>query len=226
VHGRRGLFALPYDEPDPLMVPFDGATRDDGSDRLIDFIRGLADFQIVHAAGRYNHIGATLADAILQAGLSYDSVVRPRVMRVKNAYPEATNLTVFRDICLREGAEKILDMKGAKPARLMQLISLLIDQGIDSEDALRNWIMTPDNADSLMTIGGIKQKTRDYLLILLGHDTAAVDVQVRWFVRQAGIETQDYDKIKLAVEAAADKMRVPRADLDYSIWLYARSAKV
>jgi hypothetical protein len=35
----------------------------------------------------YGHMGATLTDAVLQSGISYETVVLPRVERILRDYP-------------------------------------------------------------------------------------------------------------------------------------------
>jgi hypothetical protein len=49
-------------------------TTGDKASKLVEFIRKLSDFSIVtEIDGNYHHIGATIADAILQANMRYET---------------------------------------------------------------------------------------------------------------------------------------------------------
>ena len=55
----------------------------DKATALTEHLESLDDFVVVtDVDGSYNHMGATIADAVLQAGTIYDTVVRPRVSRI------------------------------------------------------------------------------------------------------------------------------------------------
>ena len=79
-------------------------------------------------------MGATICDAILQAGTKYDTVVRPRVARVREIYPEATTTSAFRRLLREEGAKKVLAWRDEeKPNRVVGLTEFLIGKGIEIE---------------------------------------------------------------------------------------------
>ena len=48
------------------------------------------------AATGWPHMGAVLCDAVLQAGIGYDAVVKPAVLRLQADWPDADTLTGFR----------------------------------------------------------------------------------------------------------------------------------
>jgi hypothetical protein len=84
------------------------------------------------AAGqaRYDHIGALIADAALQAAIDFNSVVRPRVQRLLAAWPEADTVDLF---LVRIAADEVLDWKDAeKPARALRLANLLATEGVQT----------------------------------------------------------------------------------------------
>ena len=58
---------------------------------VVAHIRSHPTFVIVDSMDRWNHMGATLADAVLQRGIDYKAVVEPRVKNLKAAYPEASH---------------------------------------------------------------------------------------------------------------------------------------
>jgi len=59
-------------------------TIKDYAEKLVNFIRGLSDFSIVtEIDGNYQHLGATIADAVLQANMRYETHVRPRINLIR-----------------------------------------------------------------------------------------------------------------------------------------------
>ncbi|NLD43004.1 MAG: hypothetical protein GX657_05860, partial [Chloroflexi bacterium] len=104
---------------------------------LAAYVRGLADFEVLHMEPSYDHMGATLTDALLQSGLRYETVVLPRVREIL-AHPEAATTSGF--LCLLEssGAKTLLRWKSdAKPQCVLAVTCMLCEQGIETEDGLR-----------------------------------------------------------------------------------------
>ena len=56
----------------------------------------------------YGHIGAVLADSVLQAGLNYANVVKPRIASILRTFPHATTVNVLIEVIEREGSSKFL----------------------------------------------------------------------------------------------------------------------
>ncbi len=57
--------------------------REGAATLLVKYLSTLDGFVIVDDPdGPYHHMGATITDAILQAGTTYETVVRPRVKRI------------------------------------------------------------------------------------------------------------------------------------------------
>ena len=92
---------------------------------LVDYIRSLKDFEIVKEIdGNYDHMGATITDAMLQAGTRYETVVRPRVQRMREQYPEARTLSEFIKIIDEVGIYKMLQWKDEeKPKRILGVLN-------------------------------------------------------------------------------------------------------
>jgi hypothetical protein len=60
---------------------------------LVSYIQSLKDFVIVDFCDtNYGHMGATISDAILQAGTKYETVVRPRIDRIRKIYSDTVSL--------------------------------------------------------------------------------------------------------------------------------------
>jgi hypothetical protein len=77
--------------------------------KLAAFVRSLDDFQILQVEEPYNHMGATITDAMLQAGVRYDTVVRPRVHKLIKQYPEGKTTSGFLQLLNKVGSNALLD---------------------------------------------------------------------------------------------------------------------
>lgn len=166
-----------------------------------------------------NHLGAVLADAILQAGVSYRTVVRTRVDRIYSEFPEAATLPGLMTLLERQGvADFLLWNHHIKVSRFEALIELLIMQNISDTIELKSWLHQSDARDHLLGLHGIGPKTCDYLCCLVGIDCIAVDRHVRTFASEAGVLIDDYEQLKSVVSCAADLLGMARRDFDSWIW--------
>lgn len=212
-------------------------------DQIVNFIRNTNDFQFLDLTSSYNYkvgdtfslsvdntrnltnnnMGATIIDAILQAGLRYDTVVKPRVDKFKNEYREIKNTSQFYELINTKNLSEIINMKGQKIDRIIMLVKFLKNENIETEDDLYDWLSNDDNKLMLSNLKGIKSKTIEYLKILSGHkNTVAVDGRLRNFISMC-CESLEIKNDKFAYEIlmrVANKMRVEPATLDYSIWMY------
>lgn len=191
--------------------------------RLQEYIDAIGDFEIVYPeiCPYKDHIGALFTDAILQAGVNYRSVVRPRVESVLKRFPEAKTVSSFKEIVACLGARDVLQWNNlAKIHRVEDLISFCEDHLIETSTDLTVFLNSDSGERQLKGIKGVGDKTCDYLKRLLGFDTVAVDRHIRDFLHKANLILDDYFEIKEVVGFAADFMNKPRRALDYSIWTY------
>lgn len=171
----------------------------------------------------YNNMGATIIDGILQAGVNYDSVVRPRVDKFREEYGDLKTTNDFYDLITKNDLSVLINFKGAKIQRIHQLTKLLKIQGIETEKDLFMWLSNDDNVLTLSNIKGIKDKTINYLKILTGHkDTLAIDVRLRNFIKLCCKDIELFsDKYAFELlKKVALKLKVEPTTLDYSIWKY------
>lgn len=191
--------------------------------RLKEYIEEMDDFQIIepNLCSYSNHIGALLTDAVLQAGLSYRSVVWPRVSYVLTAFPEAKTTSSFLRVLQEKGVSNVLQWRNSeKIQRLEELVGFFIRKSIDTTAELADFLRDDGNVESMKEIRGIGDKTCDYIKRLLGFDTVAVDRNIRSFVEKANIKCRNYNDFQETVEYAADFLDCSRRSLDYSIWSY------
>lgn len=192
--------------------------------KLANYIQSLEDDFIIYSTHKefeHNHIGALLTDIILQAGLNYKTVVKPRIMDILTNYPHAETLCEFKNLIYLEGLENIINWKHSiKLNRLMELIEFLSNNNINTCDDLKLYLLDSASKDKLLAINGIGLKTVDYLQKLLDFDIVAVDRHIYSFVENAEIELKGYEATKKTVEYAADFLNISRTSLDCSIWNY------
>jgi hypothetical protein len=198
--------------------------------KLANYINSINDsFQKIPAPDQfsYTHIGALYTDIVLQAGLNYNSVVKPRVQRVLLNYADGYTISKFQELIAKEGLEMIIMWKHPeKLNRMIRLINYSVENDINSCCDLKIHLTEKANRDKLLELNGVGPKTLDYLLKLLKFDTVAVDRHIYSFVEMANIKASDYYHTKKVVEYAADFLEVSRACIDYSIWKYMSDKKV
>lgn len=86
---REGLFRI--DKAIEQKTTWENPDHGNDVDLLINFVRDNKDFQVIppDISVPYNHMGATITNAILQAGLKWESVVKPRIMNLRDNHPTA-----------------------------------------------------------------------------------------------------------------------------------------
>ena len=100
--------------------------------RLAAYILALPDFpgsQFDHVS--YGHMGATLCDAGLQAGLKYDTIVAPRIRHLVATWPWATTTSAFVHATCRSGLQAVLSWRHhEKLARITDWAYFLMNERI------------------------------------------------------------------------------------------------
>jgi hypothetical protein len=173
-----------------------------------------------------HHVGAILADAALQAGLNYRTVVKVRIDRIVQDFPEAATLSgMFNTISSIGVAEFMRWHHHTKVSRFICLAELLRNEGIDDFHQLRMWLQNPAFRENLRAIHGVGPKTVDYLCGLVGLDFVAVDRHIKAFANDAGVTAADYDFLQAVFSYAADLLGVSRRHFDASIWTSVSNQK-
>ncbi len=165
------------------------------------------------------HLGAILADAVLQTGLNYTSVVMPRIARIVEVFPESETVSGLNGLLKRISVPDYLSWQHyEKVERFGAVLSAVCDASVDNVSELRQWAMSPSGTESLLAIRGVGPKTVDYLYALLGVDSVAVDRHVRRFAQKAGVFIDDYHGLRTIVCYAADLLGGSRRLFDHWIW--------
>ena len=192
------------------------------SEKLANYVRSLLDFEMyLTIDGNYDHIGATVADAVLQANMRYETHVKPRIHRILAEYSRARTTSSVLHLLKTIPATEFLSWRGEdRAARFFQILDLFASHGIETETDLRAWLLQEKNLLKLRAIKGIGPKTVDYFKILVGFSTSAIDRHLINFLKLAGLTPGNYDEIQAVINATADLLCVDRAYFDHSIWQF------
>jgi hypothetical protein len=172
------------------------------------------------------HLGAVLADSILQAGLNYATVVRPRVMRILSSFPEASTTDKLVKIVQSGGTRNFLDWEHhLKVSRFDRLVGFIDSNKISDVADLRDCLKSRDFCSLIQELNGIGPKTVDYMACLVGIESIAVDRHIRSFARQVGVEDTDYNHLKNVFCVAADLLSVSRREFDAWVWRHESERK-
>lgn len=186
-------------------------------------LRALGELSARPAWGRASascdHLGAKLADAVLQSGVGYEAFVRKRVERVANDYPTGATASGFQAILRRDGPAAVLRLTGGRKLRTIQeLTDFCVGQAIESCADLRRWLQSPGNPPKLETVHGVGPKTISFLKLLVGLDAIAVDMHIRRFVMEAGLAYKDPEHIEALLMATGAMIGLSGSQVDELVW--------
>jgi hypothetical protein len=189
--------------------------------KVAEFIGPIITDVVLGERVGYFHMGATLTDTVLQAGLSYRSVVFPRVQRLLSVYPQADTTSRFLGLLHAVGPRELIQWSHSeKVQRLVQLTEFLSARKLETESELSRWLCSPSASGELLVLKGIGPKTVDYLKILVGLPTIAVDRHIRSLCQSLGFDFEEYSDFKSVFCMAAEILTIPPQVLDGIVWDY------
>jgi hypothetical protein len=175
----------------------------------------------------YVHMGAIIADSVLQSGLQYTTVVKPRIdMILSIHYDKKTtkDLIVFIE---NNTINYFLNWShNIKIERFKNLVLFLYKNNINTSEDLKKHLSDNFFCNQLQQLSGIGPKTVDYMKCLVGIDSIAVDRHIKTFAKQAGIEHADYDFLHDVFCSAADLLSISRRNFDSWVWNMLSTSKL
>jgi hypothetical protein len=160
---------------------------------------------------------------VLQAGLSYRSVVMPRVARILMEFPDADCVSALICLVKKGNTAHLLDWQHpTKVERFERLVDFLHRSEVDTTDDIRTVLKSDMFCANLQSLNGVGPKTTDYMACLVGIDSIAVDRHIRSFAVRAGVTNDAYDFLKGAFCFAADLLSISRREFD--AWVWSREA--
>lgn len=199
----------------------------DHSNRLMNFIESLTDFNL-QISKTHEHMAATIIDGILQAGIKYNSVVKPRIAHIKLNYPNLSVTSQFQKAIVNNELEIIAQWTNyIKLNRIKAVTNLFFQENIETESELGEWLNNKKNISNFKQLNGIADKTADYFQILAGNHAVAIDRHLIGFLNCAGIEIsiKEYQRAHTIISNTAQLLNLNPEVLDYSIWAYMSSKK-
>jgi hypothetical protein len=194
------------------------------AEQLAEYVRKLGGtFEVYKSVDSdyHDHIGATIADAILQANRNYEKVVRPRVTAILKRYAECRTTAALNELLKKIDITDFLNYRSPqREQRFRDVLHLLTEEKIDSTEGLRNWLLRQENLPKLRKIKGIGPKTVDYFKILAGLETVAIDTRLQEFLDRAEVKYYGYDDTLEVIKKCADLLCIGYSNFDHSIWLY------
>lgn len=191
------------------------------------YVRQLADFIVsqhfdpVTQKTPYYHMGATITDAVLQAGLNYNHVVYPRVLKLLKDYPNYTSTCDFIILMQTIPLSEIINWTNKRKLELIeQLCWLFLRNDIQNEDQLAYWLDDECHVKQLLDINGVGPKTIDYLKMLSGLQAIAIDRHLFEFLQLAGIFIDTYDEARDLYQKTASYLSMSNYEIDRKVWLY------
>ena len=189
--------------------------------KLANYMSSVSGFRTFASKPRtiYQHMGATVCDTILQAGLNYKTVVAPRINQLLRRWPSARTSTAFLFNLRRYDLYSVLSWKDdEKPRRIVEFTEFLVDEDLETESEISDWIALDSSEDLLGRLRGFGPKTIDYLKMMVGVSTIPVDRHVRSFLGRAGVEPKSYAETQAIFSGAADLLSLNKSSLDYAVW--------
>lgn len=168
-----------------------------------------------------HHIGAVLADSVLQAGLNYAKVVQPRIASILKTFPHAATVNVLIEVIETEGSSKFLQWKHfEKVSRFDGLVAFVAEAQIESTSELGIALQDESFRNDIRRVKGVGPKTVDYMACLVGVDCIAVDRHIKGFAEFAGLEDDSYEYLRDVFSFAADLLSISRREFDAQVWNY------
>lgn len=184
---------------------------------------GLLSIRVSHRP-IYHHMGAVLADSVLQSGLNYEKVVKPRIASIFETFPHASTLNTLIEVIETEGSSKFLRWQhGEKIARFDSLVTFVAKAKIENTCELGEALQEDSFRSKIQRVRGVGPKTVDYMACLVGVDCIAVDRHVRGFAEFVGLEDGSYNYLRDVFSFAADLLSISRREFDSIIWYYQSS---
>ena len=176
----------------------------------------------------YDNMGATVIDAILQSGMSYQSVVLPRVRMFLDNYSHYRTTCDFLILMNTIPLKELIDWSNKEKLwRIFSLSWFLYNHDIQTEKDLGNWIIDSDNRQKMMQLSGVGKKTVDYLMSLIGIESVvAIDRHLLKFLKCAGIDCASYDEAKQIYVDASSILGISPYQIDKQVWRYMSNTLV
>ncbi|MEU7027714.1 hypothetical protein AB0A60_13610 [Streptomyces sp. NPDC046275] len=171
--------------------------------------------------GGWTHMGAVICDVSFQARRKYTSTIRPRLLRLQAAWPDAVTVRGFQARLATEDLASAMNFNSpGRVATAHGITALLAARSVDTRDDLHEWLDHQDNRAALRTVKGVGPKSVDYIGNLVGRSQVAVDVHLRSFAAEAGVAGLTYAELQAAYAEAAALLGHEPGGLEHAVWRF------
>lgn len=168
-------------------------------------------------------MGAVICDASFQARRKYESTIRPRILQLQAAWPDAATVRGFQTRLATE--DLAVAMNFNSPGRIATahgITDLLVANGVDTRNDLHAWLDHEAGRSALLAVRvrGVGPKTVDYIGNLVGRSQIAVDVHLRAFAAEAGVARLKYEHLQEVYEETAALLGHEPGGLEHGVWRF------
>ncbi|MET7843217.1 hypothetical protein ABZT45_32345 [Streptomyces sp. NPDC005356] len=200
-------------------------TTHDLAQRLADHVQTVLGTGPFPPPVGWTHMGAVICDASFQAQRRYESTIRPRLLQLQTAWPDAVTVRGFQARLATEDLAVAMNFKSPRRVATAHAITnLLAAHGVDTRDDLRAWLDHQDSRAALRTVKGVGPKSVDYIGNLVGRSQVAVDVHLHRFAAEAGLPGFSYAQLRALYEEAATVLGHDYAGLEHAVWRFKSQA--
>ncbi|MFD5629959.1 hypothetical protein [Streptomyces sp. NPDC127072] len=174
-----------------------------------------------HRPGGWTHMGAVICDASFQARRKYESTIRPRILQLQAAWPDAATVRGFHTRLATEDLAVAMNFNSPRRvATAHGIADLLVANGVDTRNDLRAWLDHEVGRTALVAVEGVGPKTVDYIGNLVGRSQIAVDVHLRAFAAEAGVSGLKYVHLQEVYEETAALLGHEPGGLEHGVWRF------
>jgi endonuclease III-like uncharacterized protein len=196
-------------------------------DKLLEFIDFFKFDFISFKLDLDNNICAVLAEVVLQSGMNYKTVVKPRIDRIKDVYDDINTIESILEYINFSNVGEILQWKGdIKKSRFLRLVKFLSFQGVDNCYDLKQWLLSTNNQNELLTLDGIGPKSLDYIMLLVGISSIPIDRHLLSFAQMSGVDSSEYEYISSLYKEVSKYHGIEYHVLDSTIWNFMNEVLV
>ncbi|WP_328923840.1 hypothetical protein OG429_03825 [Streptomyces sp. NBC_00190] len=175
--------------------------------------------------GGWSHMGAVICDTSFQARRKYESTIRPRLLQLQSAWPDAATVRGFQARLSTEDLSVAMNFNSPlRVATAHAITALLAAREVDTRDDLHAWLGHRANRAALRAVKGVGPKSLDYIGNLVGRSQVAVDVHLRAFAADAGVPDLGYEQLRAVYESTAAVLGHEPGGLEHAIWRFKSQA--
>lgn len=174
-----------------------------------------------HPPRGWTHMGAVICDASFHARRKYMSTLRPRLLLLQSAWPDAATVRGFQARLATEDLAAAMHFNSpGRVATAHGITALLAANGVDSRADLHAWLNDQASRTALRTVKGVGPKTVDYIGNLVGRSQVAIDVHLRAFAADAGVSGLTYEQLQAVYAEAATLLGQEPGGFEHAVWRF------